>query len=91
MKNYDFERAKQLVESQQDQIDSASMGMFEDWFWTAETVFENGNWKNDLNPNTNIGGINRSEWATPTLEIRFKDGRREMIDCFTQTVIPNEP
>jgi hypothetical protein len=42
MKYYDFTKAKNLIEQSKDCIQSASLGMHEDWWWTAETVFENG-------------------------------------------------
>lgn len=97
--------------------------MYEDWFWTAETIWENGEYirelfdnsdelenkfrearKNGLsrfskekeengllkyNPEYNdytkhqIGGIYGSYWATPTLELVFKDGERQMIPCYS--------
>lgn len=45
MKHYDFEKAVKLVDLHRDLITSASLGMHEDWFWTAETIFENGEFK----------------------------------------------
>jgi hypothetical protein len=48
MKNYDFNKAKRLIEERKESIQSASLGMHEDWFWTAETVFENGVFKKEL-------------------------------------------
>lgn len=48
MKNYDFSKAKQLIEENKENLESASLGMHEDWFWTAETIWENGNYTREL-------------------------------------------
>lgn len=81
MKNYNFNKAKQLIAENLENLESASLGMHEDWFWTAETVWENGEYKNELNDETTIGGIGGSSWATPTLQLLFKDGSEKMIEC----------
>ena len=91
MKNYDFERAKYLIESQKDNISEASTGMYEDWFWTAETVFADGEWKRELDEETEIGGIKGSSWATPSLRISYKDGNEECIPCYTGNSTRNQP
>jgi len=81
MKNYNFNKAKQLIAENSENLKSASLGMHEDWFWTAKTVWENGNYKIELNDETTIGGISGSSWATPTLQLLFKDGTEKMIEC----------
>ena len=78
MKNYNFNKAKQIILENLENLESASLGMHEDWFWTAETIWENGEYKND---ETTIGGIGGSSWATPTLQLLFKDGSEKMIEC----------
>ena len=81
MKNYNFNKAKQLIAENAENLESASLGMREDWFWTAETVWENGEYKTLLNNETTIGGIGGSSWATPTIQLSFKDGTEKMIEC----------
>ena len=81
MKNYNFNKAKQIILENLENLESASLGMHEDWFWTAETVWENGEYKNELNDETTISGIGGSSWATPTLQLLFKDGSEKMIEC----------
>jgi hypothetical protein len=81
MKKYDFEKAKQLIIENADNLESASLGMHEDWFWTAEEVWENGKFTQELNNETMIGGINGSRWATPAIKLSFKDGTEKMIEC----------
>ncbi len=83
MKTYDFAKAKKFIEDNISSINTASLGMDEDWFWTAETIFENGTFTVDLEqPDCKIGGINGSTWATPTLEIEYKDGSFKKYNCY---------
>jgi len=83
VKRYDFEKAKSIVESRKDEIIEASLGMYEDWFWTAETVYENGKWKRTLKKGDKIAGIDGSYWATPALMIQLKNGETECYPCYT--------
>ena len=45
---YDFKKAKDLIEAEIENIEKAILGMREDWFWTVETVFEDGEYMVDL-------------------------------------------
>lgn len=88
MKAYDFLKAKQLISENAENLSIASLGMYEDWAYTSETIWENGNYKSDF-PNDEeslekyeIAGINGSVWATPTLELIFKDGEKKMHACY---------
>lgn len=84
MKHYDFKKAKRFIDEHKDEIKEASLGMHEDWFWTAETVFENGEYTTNLDADDLlIGGIKSSYWATPVLQIEYLDGRTEVYNCFT--------
>ena len=81
MKSYNFNKVKQLIEEHSENLESASLGMHEDWWWTAQTVWENGNYITELNDETTICGICGSRWATPTIKLSFKDGTEKMIEC----------
>lgn len=83
MKVYDFKKAKELIDGKKDSIKRAILGMIEDWNWTAETIFEDGNYTKDLETIDSIAGIDGSAWATPSLSIEYKDGSEETIDCYT--------
>lgn len=83
MKIYDYEKAKEIINHRKDEIERASLGMYEDWFWTAETVFEDGKFTKKLTEETVIGGINGSCWATPALRLELKNGEDECIGCYT--------
>lgn len=83
MKMYDYGEAKKLVQKYSDILEVACLGMAEDWFWTAEEIYEDGRLVYDLSEKPEIGGIRGSSWATPSLYLKFKDGREEMRDCYT--------
>lgn len=83
MAEYDFAGAKKYIQMHSDLISSAALGMYEDWFWTAQTVYEDEKFCIDLDEkDLKIGGISGSDWATPTLEIEFKNGTETKKDCF---------
>lgn len=83
MKYYDYQKAKNYIEQHKDEIEEASLGMDEDWLWTAETIFEDGKFTVDLDDeNLTIKYIDGSYWATPTLEVRFKNGETEKFNCY---------
>lgn len=82
MKYYDFQKAKNIIESEREEIVSASLGMEEDWCWTSATVFENGKFVIDLEKCKEICGIDGSYWATPILEVEYKNGFYKEQECF---------
>ena len=89
-KNYDYKKAKATIKqylSDQGfgQLISASLGMEEDWSWTAETIWENGKFTNKLSKNTMIAGIDRSYFATPMLELETEDNFKLKIPCYFET------
>lgn len=47
-KHYSYDKAKQLIEEHKENITSASLGMYEDWFWTANIIWENGVYTQEL-------------------------------------------
>lgn len=84
MNYYDYEKAKKIIDDNRFNIDSASLGLQEDWFWTSETIFRDGEYLINLEEeNLYIAGINGSPWATPKLYIKFKDGTEQIYDCYT--------
>ena len=48
MAEYDYAKAKRYIQMHSDLIESAYLGMEEDWFWTAETVYANERFTIDL-------------------------------------------
>lgn len=49
-KEYDFLKAKQIIEDNQKTLVEASLGMQEDWFWTAENSLAKWRIYTRLNP-----------------------------------------
>lgn len=85
MKNYDYNKAKQIIGKDVD-LSTASLGMAEDWTWTAQTIWEDGNFTvecDDPSGRILVAGIDGSNWATPTLVLSYKDGRETRQDCFS--------
>lgn len=81
MKKYNFQKAKSIIEQNKELLQSAALGMHEDWFWTAIDVFEDGEFTTDLDTATEIAGLDGSSWATPVLQLNFKDGTEKMLPC----------
>lgn len=72
MKYYDFKKAINLIENSKDFLQSASLGMHEDWFWTAQTIWEGGEFKTEL-----------AENATD-LEAAFIEARKNGLSMFLE-------
>lgn len=84
MAQYDFALAKKTIQKYSDLLEEASLGMVEDWFWTAEPVYTDGAFVVNLEEkDLSIAGINSSSWATPTLNLLFKDGSEKLLPCYT--------
>lgn len=83
MKKYDFKSIMKYIQAHSDYISEVSIGMREDWFWTAETIYEDGKFTVELDKeDIKIGGITGSSWATPSMNIVFKDGADIYKDAF---------
>ena len=57
MKKYDFKKAHDFIEAEKEVLAEATLGMHEDWFWTAETVWENGEYVVNLATVTLTSGL----------------------------------
>lgn len=77
-KIFDNNLIKEAIKKHEENILRASIGMREDWFWTGETIYEDGKLTQDLdNKIATSGGINSSYWATPIIRIETKKGEFE--------------
>ena len=86
MKYYNPKFIKQYIEQHRAEIEEVELGMDEDWFWTAETIFEDGEYSSRRSLDGNritVAGIDGSVWATPIMAVTFKDGRVERVECWT--------
>lgn len=84
MKRYDFKIVKDFIEANKGIISQVSLGMHEDWFWTAETVYEDKKYTRELNDGDEICGIIGSEWATPVMEIDYINSQSKTINCYSE-------
>ncbi len=85
MKKYNTCFIKNYIEEHKEEIETVTCGMREDWGWTAETIFEDGELSTDYNwesEHISVAGISGSTWATPVMRVEFKDGREEVVDCY---------
>lgn len=85
MKKYNTNFIKSYIEERKKEIKTVYCGMREDWGWTAETVFENGELSSDYDwskEHISVAGISGSTWATPVMEVVFNDGRTEIVNCY---------
>lgn len=84
MKMYDYKSVLDFIEKNRDEIQEIQLGMSEDWFYTAETIFEDNQILVDLNnPYLKIAGIAGSSWATPVMHIVYKNGEEIRKACYT--------
>lgn len=81
-RKYDFKKAKAIIEENKDKLLSADLGMSEDWYYTAEEIWngEDG-YVVDLDTAQVIAGINGSAWATPVLRLSFSNGQYQDFEC----------
>jgi len=83
MKHYDYDKAKSIIkENKSKGLVEASLGMKEDWYWTAETIWNDGKYVMVLKEKTEIAGINGSNWATPVLELTYSDETKITLNCY---------
>lgn len=82
MKKYDFAKARDFIEAEKEVLAEAMLGMHEDWFWTAETIWENGKYAVNLATVTKIAGISGSPWATPVIKLKYIDGKERFLECY---------
>lgn len=81
-KSYDPQKIKSIIDSNIDQIECAICGTSSDWHYTAETVYENGEYLIDLDGKefVEIAGIRGSDWDSPVMVVYFNDGSSETYD-----------
>lgn len=85
MKDYNTAFIKQYIKEHKDEIESVDCGMREDWFWTACTVYEDGQFSDDYDwgsKSIRVAGICGSVWATPVMSVHLKNGDDRIVECF---------
>ncbi len=92
MKKYDYNLIKKIVDTftSVTEVESVSMGFHEDWFWTAETIYENGGFTERFLWEKSAGGVNGSTWATPVIEIELATGETHIFNCYESDSIESD-
>ena len=92
MKYYDPKFIKGYIETHKDEIKEVEVGMREDWSWTSETIYENGEYLESLDGDQlRVAGIIGSTWATPIMRVRLNEGWTEIINCYKDDLVKEKP
>jgi hypothetical protein len=84
MKKYDFKRAQEVIEMEKASgLVSATLGMREDWNYTADEVWSKEDSYSEAFLAREIAGISFSAWATPWMSLTFEDGREKSFPIYT--------
>ena len=87
MKYYDFKKIEKIIKADKKAI-SADLGMYQDWGWTSEEIWNKKTGFTDNFKSGSIGGIIGSNWATPCLKIQYKgDLIRELFPYTEKTPV----
>jgi hypothetical protein len=82
MRNYSLDALKKII-ARYPTVTRISLGMYEDWWWTAQEVYTLSTgltW----NGTDALGGIKGSTWATPAAMVELADGNTLMLPCYVQ-------
>jgi hypothetical protein len=83
MKYYSMEKIRDFVAKSEKPIKSVSVGMKEDWGWTAVEIYRKGKFTANVNgKRLKVAGIEGSTWATPVMRVEYKGGILETIECY---------
>ena len=76
MKTLDENKVKEIINKYKSKIKEISAGLYEDWFWTGATI-----WDNEKDVLDFTDAFTSSKWATPCLRILLITGEEVCIDC----------
>ena len=89
MKMYCTQTIKSTIADEGDSIRRIEVGMMEDWFSTAATVYEGSTTACEAilyasldGKAITVVGIVGSKWATPVMVITYRDGALKILSCF---------
>ena len=78
-----WKEIREYIEEHKSEIKYVSVGMYEDWSYTADCIYDNGEYLFDLTEDfVEIAGINGSYWATPIMKVHYLDGTLREIACY---------
>ena len=76
MKRFNTPKIYDFIDKNKDYIEEASIGMYEDWFWTAENIWEDGTYIRSVED----VHLQKSRWATPSLMLIYLDETTKFFD-----------
>jgi hypothetical protein len=80
-KQIDWKKVKENIETRKGNLESVSVGLAEDWFSTADEVW---NKIDGYIPKENMYAFTYSSWATPSIELIYKDGGEHTFECWVK-------
>ncbi len=83
MKKFDFELVEKII-AEAENLVYASVGMKDDWFFTAVTVWENGKYEPNFRQDLGLDGSNID---TPSIKLIYSDQSEVILPCFTEPSI----
>lgn len=75
----DWDKVSQFIEEHKEEILKVSAGLAEDWGCTAGKVWD---YVRGYIPKDDTYVYGASAWATPAIEVVYKDGRVESYECW---------
>lgn len=85
-KEVDWKRVKDFIEENKDSLESVYAGLAEDWGYTSGEVW---NSNDGYIPQEDTYVYACSKWATPSIEVYYKDGKTSMFECWREGGNPN--
>jgi hypothetical protein len=77
----DWNKVKEFIEENKENLISVSAGLAEDWGWTSGEVWNN---EKGYIPREDTYVYACSSWATPSIEVEYKDGEIDMFECWIE-------
>ena len=85
LKVYDFDKVERIINNLKPLgLKQAVLGMEEDWFFTADTIWTKEEELHENFKDQEIMGIKSSDWATPTLRLIFIDNIIQDMPCYKE-------
>lgn len=78
-KQVDWDKVKEFVESNKENLESVTVGLAEDWSYTSGEVW---NSKEGYIPKENTYVYASSKWATPAMDVEYKSGASETLEVW---------
>ena len=82
MNLYDYDFARKYIEENSSTIKRVELGIEEDWYFTAEPIWEDGEYTEEFAEDRSISGLFGSPWGVPAMRVEYLDGKYKTFDCY---------